>query len=105
MKDQINYALGVEVEAHPKATVILDVVGRRLLHDGDIGYEPLTLAPDVVADVLIVRNRGLDVVAFAPGVKWNVVGNVLLNGSVLISIANRGVRANVIPVVGVEWAF
>jgi hypothetical protein len=105
VKDQINYAVGVELEAHPKATVVLDVVGRRLLHGGDTGYEPLTLVPGVVADVLVDRNRGLDVVSFAPGVKWNVAGNVLLNGSVLLSIANRGVRAAIIPVVGLEWSF
>ena len=42
---------------------------------------------------------------FAPEIKWNVAGNVLLTGNVLASIANKGLRANVIPVVGFDWAF
>jgi hypothetical protein len=45
------------------------------------------------------------VIAIAPGVKWNAAANVLITGNLLTSVVNKGLRANVVPVVGAEWAF
>lgn len=104
VRNQIKYAVGLEFGAHPRATVMVDVVGRRLLGGGQLAYQTEPLGP-VLADVLVPISEGLDVVSLAPGVKWNVAGNVLLTGSLLTSVANNGLRANVIPVVGVDWAF
>ena len=103
-KNQINYALGLEIQAHPRATVSLDVIGRRQLHGGQIGYRTLALGPASI-DVLVPLPEGLNVVSFAPGIKWNIAGNVLVTGNLLASLANQGLRANVIPAIGLDWAF
>jgi hypothetical protein len=106
VKDQINYALGLEILAHPRATVMVDVIGRRLLGGGQLAYRTETIkGTPVKVDRLTPTSKALDVVSLAPGIKWNVAGNVLLTGSVLASITNKGLRANAIPVVGVDWAF
>ena len=103
-KNQVNYAFGVEMQAHQRVTAIVDIIGRRQLHGGDSGYRTLAVGPGSF-DVLLPLPKGLNVISLAPGIKWNVAGNVLLNGNLLTSLVNKGLRANVIPVVGFEWAF
>lgn len=104
-RDQIHYAFGLEVEAHPRATVLVDIVGRRLRHGGQSEYQRTPIGPDAFIDFLGAVAKPLDVVSIVPGIKWNVEGNVLLTANMLTSLRNLGLRANVIPVVGVEWAF
>jgi len=103
-KNQVKYAFGVEVQAHSRMTALIDVVGRTQLHGGQVGYRTLTFGPGSF-DLLLPLPNALQVISLAPGIKWNVAGNVLLAGNVLTSLVNKGLRANVIPVVGLEWAF
>jgi hypothetical protein len=103
-RNQVEYGFGVELQVHPRATILLDVVGRRLLHGGAVGYEADSFL-GITSQALGALPKALDVVSCAPGVKWNVAGKVLVTANTLLSLANRGLRANVIPVIGVEWAF
>jgi hypothetical protein len=105
LKDQINYAFGAEIRSHRKATITVDIVGRRLLNGGASGYRTVPLFPGVIGEVLRTFPQSLDVVSAAPGVKWNVAANVILAGNVLASITNGGLRSNLTSVVGFEWAF
>ena len=43
---------------------------------------------------LLPLAESLDTVSFAPGVKWNVAGDVPVTGHVLAAIPNRGLKAN-----------
>ena len=105
-KNQYKYAVGVELEAHPRATVVLDLVGRGLRNGGKVAYQTFPgVLPGTAVDALVGVGEGVHQVAFAPGVKWNTVGSFLLTGNVLLSLSNSGLRANVIPVVGIDWAF
>jgi hypothetical protein len=103
-KNQVIYAFGVEFEAHPRATVTVDVVGRRQLNGGQLGYQTVAVGPGSI-DLLLPLPKAVDVVSLAPGIKWSVASNVLVTGNILTSLVNRGLKANVIPVVGLEWAF
>jgi hypothetical protein len=105
-KNQAKYAVGVEIEAHPRATVVVDLVGRRLLHGGQIGYQtvPATVGTGS-ADLLIGIPEGVNMIALAPGVKLNVWRSILVTGNVLASLTNEGVRARFIPVFGIDVAF
>ena len=103
-KNQINYAFGVEFQAHPRATAIVDVIGRRQLHGGQSGYQTVALGPGSI-DLLVALPEGLNVVSLAPGIKWNVGGSVLVTGNLLASLINNGLKAKLIPVVGLDWAF
>jgi protein kinase-like protein len=104
VRHQLDYALGLEFEAHRRTTILLDVVGRRQFHGGRLAYRTVTVGPGTL-DALLPISKGFDVVSVTPGVKWNAAGNVLLTGNIVASVANSGLRANVIPVVGMEWAF
>jgi hypothetical protein len=106
-RNQLRYAAGVEFQAHRRITAMVDVLGRRLLKGGRPGYErfPFLLPGGGSFEGLVGRAEGLNVVSLAPGLKWNVYRTLLLTGSVLTSLANDGLRAHVVPVLGLDWAF
>jgi len=105
-KNQVKYAFGFEFEAYPRATAILDIVGRRQLNAGQLEYVTVPgPGRQGTLDVLVGAAQGLNVVSLAPGAKWNAWGNVLVTGSVLATWRNSGLRANVVPVLGVDWTF
>jgi hypothetical protein len=103
-KNQVNYAFGAEFQAHPRATLSIDLIGRRQLEGGLMGYRTVPFGLGSV-DALVPLPEGLNVISLAPGIKWNVAGNVLVSGNILTSLVNKGLTANVIPVIGLEWAF
>jgi hypothetical protein len=105
-KNQAKYAVGVEFEANPRTTVVVDLVGRQLMNGGQVEYQtfPAMLGTGT-ADLLVATPEGLSQVALAPGVKFNVWRSVLITGNVLASLTTGGVRARFIPVFGVDWAF
>ena len=104
VKNQMKYAFGVEVQPHPLLTLLVDVVGRRSLHGGRTGYETVSV-PGGTIDLLVPIPEGLNVISLAPGLKWNIWRGVLLNADLLVSLANKGLRADTTPVVGFDWAF
>jgi hypothetical protein len=104
-KDQFKYAVGIELEAHPRATVVVDIVGRGLRNGGKVGYQTFFGAGGTSIDALVGLPEGLNQVSVAPGIKWNAWGSFLVTGNLLVSMSNDGLRAKTIPVVGVDWAF
>ena len=59
----------------------------------------------VSSDALVTLPEGLNIVSFARGSNGTSPVNVLLTANVLASLADQGLRARVVPVVGFEWAF
>jgi hypothetical protein len=103
-KDQIKYAAGIEFEAHPRMTIIVDLVGRQLRHGGKVDYESFD-RPAGSIDALVGVSGGIQQVSLVPGLKWNAWRSVLLTGNVLVALSDEGLKASVIPVVGLDWAF
>ena len=103
-KNQVKYAVGAEVQVTPKLTAVLDLVGRRVLGGGGYEYASQSFGP-VTMETLIATRGGLNVVSLAPGIKWNPAGNGLIAANVLVSLTNGGLRAKIIPVIGMDWTF
>lgn len=109
-RHQIQYAAGVELEAAPKVTLILDAVGRHLLGGGRIesrSFPPeLAGIPSVTSiDAMIPTQAGVRKISLAPGLKWNVKGTVLLSLNALIPVLDNGLYDRFTPVVGLDWTF
>jgi hypothetical protein len=102
-KDQFKYAAGIEVEAHPRMTAVVDLVGRQLLKGGALGYRHFSAVG--AADLLVAVPEGIHQLALAPGVKLNLLQGILVTGNALVSLNQRGLRSTVTPVVGLDWAF
>ena len=105
-KDQVHLTAGVEYEINPRFTVIGDVLGRYLRGAGGIGYQDFIFPsnpPSVAgASALVAVPDGLPTVIAAPGFKWNIFGNTLLSGDLLIAVSGRGLRDRFTPVIGID---
>lgn len=108
-RHQIQYAAGVELEAAPKVTLILDAVGRHILGGGKIetrSFPPELGPPGTTSiDAAIPVQSGVRKISLAPGLKWNLKGNVLLSLNALIPVFDNGLYDQFTPVVGLDWTF
>jgi hypothetical protein len=109
VRNQAHYTAGFELEAAPKVTLNIDLLGRHILGGGRVAREERTPPPNsagvntfTVATVTTDRIRKL---VLAPGVKWNLKGNVLLSLNALIPLKDNGLSDRFTPVVGLDWTF
>ena len=105
-KDQVHLTAGLEYEMHPRFTINGDLLGRYLRGAGGIGYQEFIFPPNpptvAGANALVAVPDGLLTVIAAPGFKWNIFGDTLLTGDVLIAVAGRGLRDRFTPVIGID---
>ena len=86
-----------------KATILLDVIGRRLRHGGTTGYEAVTVFGGTAQSQ--TSSEGPRCRFVRARCQMECWCRVLVTANTLLSLANLGLRANVIPVIGAEWAF
>lgn len=109
-RHQVQYAAGVEFEASPKVTVMLDVLGRHVLGGGEIGYitvpNPQPNEPRVTSvSYAFATDNGIRKLSLVPGIKWNLKGKMLLSLSGIASLSDNGLHDLFTPVVGLDITF
>lgn len=107
VRHQVQYAGGVEFEAAPKLTVMVDLLGRHFLGGGRPELQPTTpLSAGVTGfQSLTVTGGSLHKISVAPGLKWNLKGNMLLSLNAIVPLRDNGVHDRFTPVVGLDWTF
>jgi hypothetical protein len=106
IRHQVKYAAGLEIDAHPQLTVLVDFVGRQLRGGGKLAYQTFTAPGGTgTVDALVGQSDGINSFWIVPGAKWNVWRRVLLTANLLTTLANDGLRANFVPVAGIDWSF
>lgn len=115
--DEIDYTAGFAIQAHPRVTVNADLVGRTLLDvnrfgvvSRSFGYRLTTggaLQAASFDDVLDITDSSgkLTLLLGVVGAKINVGKTLLLSASVLFPLTSDGLRPEVTPVVGLDYAF
>jgi hypothetical protein len=108
-RHQVQYAAGVEFEASPKVTVMVDLLGRHVLGGGEIGYSTVTnprTDPRVTSiSYAFATENGIRKLSLVPGVKWNLKGKMLLSVSGITSLSDNGLHDLFTPVVGLDITF
>jgi hypothetical protein len=125
--DEFNYSGGVELVAHPRVTVIGDILGRTLMDAGSVeaaaqtfqfrtpagadptvalqtsSTNPLTGQP--YSQLALTVGENLNLVLGAVGAKVNVAPNLLISGNVLFPITKGGLRDRFTVAFGLDYAF
>jgi hypothetical protein len=105
-RHRAQYAAGVELEATPKLTLIVDFLGQQVLGAGQIGVVSDTpaLNPTGVTSTqsLVALGEGIQRLSLVPGLKLNLKGKLLLSLSAIVTLKNSGLRSTVTPVVGID---
>ena len=112
-RHQFQYGAGFELEAAPKLTLNVDLLGRHILGGGRIGLATETPAPTSAlgrlgvtsVESLVALDKGISKLTLAPGVKLNLKGNFLLSLNALATLRDNGLHDKFIPVVGLDWTF
>jgi hypothetical protein len=108
-RHQVQYNAGLEFEAGPKMTLLVDFVGRQILGGGRVEVQSVPVPPgfeDVTSlDVAVATAKGIRKFALAPGLKWNLKGSFVFSGNALIALRDNGLHDLFTPVVGLDWTF
>ena len=115
LRDEFNYAGGLEFVASPRLTILADVVGRTLRDSGRLRleekrfeFQPQNLSLPIAFatfDEFAFRGGNLNLLLGTVGAKFNPFGNVLLSGNVLFPLTDAGLKSRWSTVVGVDYAF
>jgi len=106
-RHQFEYAAGLELEAAPKLTLLLDFLGGSVLGGGKVDYTtvPNTLPGATASQALVALPDSIRKFALAPGLKVNLKGKMLLSLNALVALSDSGLHARVIPVAGIDLTF
>jgi hypothetical protein len=107
IRNQFQYNGGIEIEAAPKITLLVDIIGQQIFGGGQIGQVADTsnfpgLVGASAAQSLVALPNGVTKLLLVPGMKVNVKGKMLLSLNALVTMKNNGLHATVTPVAGIN---
>jgi hypothetical protein len=105
IRNQFQYAGGIEIEAAPKVTLIADVIGQQIFGGGQIGLftdDRSAGAGISGTESLVALGDGITKLLFVPGMKVNIKGKMLLSVHAIVTMKNNGLHATVTPVAGIN---
>jgi hypothetical protein len=107
VRHQLLYAAGIELEATPKVTFLVDFLGQHIGGGGQVGLVADTVGGGsgiTSSESLITLAEGIRKALLVPGMKVNLKGKLLLSLNALITMSNNGLHPKVTPVVGLNLA-
>jgi hypothetical protein len=102
-RHQLQYAAGVELEAAPKFTALLDVVGGEVFGGGKLRFQPDPAIPSTSS--LAAVSQGLTKLMIVPGFKLNLKSKLVLSANALVTLKDDGLHARVTPMAGLDLTF
>jgi hypothetical protein len=104
--DNVGYAIGAEVSAHPRVTMAFDVIGRyttsgeRLRQEQFAALDGRSIFPNIS-----FAQDSFHSLSGTAGAKAMIADRLLLTGNVLFGLDEHGVRDRVTPMLGLEYSF
>jgi hypothetical protein len=102
-RHQLQYAAGLELEAAPKCTVLVDFLGSQIFGGGKTAFQ---LDPgSTTTSSLVALPEGLARMQIVPGVKVNLKAKLVLSANALVTLKDDGLHARVTPMAGIDLTF
>lgn len=108
LPDQFFYSGGVDAAVGRTLTLAIDILGERVFDAPEMVKGPFldvlgTAHPDVPQTRTTRRSFNMN--DLAAGAKYNLHGNLLLTGNVQFKLDNGGLRAKIVPLIGISYTF
>ncbi len=107
LRNQFQYAAGVEIVAAPKLTLLVDLLGQRILGAGPIVTGAVSVVPGsgaTSAESLVFGDGSINKILLIPGLKVNLIKKMVLSLNALVTLKNNGLHSKVTPVVGLNMS-
>jgi hypothetical protein len=108
LPDQFLYAAGTDISVNPRLSLVLDLVGQRVMNSPRLStFAFLATGP---AGAVALRDLRFENASYwgssgAVGMKVNVAPRVLINFNLRFALDNSGLTDRVAPLIGTEFAF
>jgi hypothetical protein len=108
LPDHFNYALGTDLSVSQQFSVVLDLIGQRVLDSPRLFTRSLDIrgpAGAVTLPDIFLESGSFWTATGAIGLKANVAPRLLIQLNLSFAVTSGGLTDRVAPLVGVEWAF
>jgi hypothetical protein len=105
LPDQVQYAVGVDVGVSSRLTLAFDFLGSYVIDSPRLVRGTFTAANGQSYPQIGFVNESYNLASGAAGLKFNPVGRLLIDFNVLFKLDSAGLRDDVTPLVGIEYAF
>jgi hypothetical protein len=102
---QMPYAFGADIGATGRLTFTFDLLGARVFNGPHLSRSTFTDAAGRKFENIQLGHSSFSLVDFSGGLKVNLARNLLLTANVITRLNDAGLRAKVIPLVGLSSTF
>ena len=104
--DQVGYAVGADILAHPRLTLAFDVLGRYVFDSERLSMQTFhALDNKSTFPNIAFTKDSFNALSGAMGLKANLFGQLLVDLNLLFKLDEHGLRDKVTPLVGLEYSF
>ena len=100
---QFTFVTGADIGATKRLTIALDLLGARVFNGPRVSRTSFTDARGLTFENILLDHHSLNLIDFSSGLKLNVTRTVLLTANVITRLNDAGLRAKVIPLVGLSY--
>ncbi len=105
LPDQVSYAVGADIGATKRLTLAFDFLGTHVINSPRMVREVFTAANGTPLPQIGFVTESYNMSNGAVGLKFNPAGQLLIDLNVLFKLDSAGLRSNVTPLLGIEYAF
>ena len=119
MPNRFVYTVGADVSIVKRLTAAFDIYGQRFFsvpelfsapytdlgHCSDLACSPAGYTAGTTHANLAVRTVDYNVTNASIGLKYRLLGNLVVTGNVLLKLDDNGLRSTAVPLVGASYSF
>jgi hypothetical protein len=105
LPDQITYAVGLDIGATKRLTLAFDFLGTYVMDSPRLVRQTFTAANGQAFPQIGFVTESYNLANAAAGLKWNPAGRLLIDFNLLFKLDSAGLRDDVTPLFGIEYAF
>jgi hypothetical protein len=105
LPEQLFYAAGTDIGLSKRLTIATDLIGQQVFSGTRLGMSTFTAANNTQFPQIAFRNETFGVNSLSLGFKLNLVGQLLLQGNMLIQLDNGGLRQRIVPLIALSHSF
>ena len=105
LPDQVTYAVGLDIGASKRLTLAFDFVGTYVVDSPRLIRQTFTAANGQAFPQIGFVTESYNLANAAAGLKWNPAGRLLIDFNLLFKLDSAGLRDDITPLFGIEYAF